>query len=101
MIKRELASRVAKKVNMSHQDILIVFDSILDHVKEVLGAGESIYLRGFGTFTPKKRAAKTGRNITKNSAVHIPAHYKPIFRPGKEFKDRLLKLEIKPDQYDT
>ena len=47
--------------------------------------GENIYIRGFGSFIVKKRAAKVGRNIKKNTSVFIPEHYIPAFKPAKEF----------------
>ena len=49
-------------------------------------------------FITKKRAAKIGRNIKKNIAVHIPEHYIPAFKPAKEFVAEVKKIkEIKPD----
>ena len=44
-----------------------------------------VYLRGFGSFIIKTRAEKTGRNISKNTAVIIPAHNIPAFKPSKTF----------------
>jgi DNA-binding protein HU-beta len=44
-------------------------------------------LRGFGSFILKKRAKKTGRNISKNTTLVIPAHYIPAFKPAKTFAD--------------
>jgi len=42
-------------------------------------------LRGFGSFTIKTRAEKTGRNITKGTSIIIPAHNVPTFKPAKTF----------------
>ena len=47
--------------------------------------GENVYLRGFGSFIIKTRAEKTGRNISKNVAIKIPAHNIPAFKPAKIF----------------
>ncbi|MBU7576489.1 MAG: HU family DNA-binding protein, partial [Flavihumibacter sp.] len=55
--------------------------------------GENIYIRGFGSFITKKRAAKIGRNITKNVAVEIPEHFIPAFKPAKEFVQEVTKLK--------
>lgn len=58
--------------------------------------GENIYLRGFGTFLLKKRAEKTGRNISKNTTVKIPAHNIPAFKPAKEFVAQIkTKVKVK------
>jgi DNA-binding protein HU-beta len=63
-------------------------------IKESMAKGENIYLRGFGTFLLKKRAVKTGRNITKGTSVKIPAHYFPAFKPAPEFA-REVKSKVK------
>ena len=63
-------------------------------IKFTLSKGENIYIRGFGSFIPKKRAAKIGRNIKRNTAVQIPAHFIPAFKPAKEFMQEVKKLEI-------
>ena len=68
-------------------------------VKDTLSQGENIYIRGFGSFITKKRAAKVGRNIKKNIAVDIPEHYIPAFKPAKEFVQEVKKLKtVKEDQ---
>ena len=53
--------------------------------REQLTAGNNVYLRGFGSFIVKTRAAKTGRNISKNTTIKIPAHNIPAFKPAKVF----------------
>ena len=52
-------------------------------------SGENVYLRGFGTFLLKKRAAKTGMNISKGTSVKIFAHMIPAFKPAKEFAEKI------------
>jgi DNA-binding protein HU-beta len=51
--------------------------------------GQNVYLRGFGSFIIKKRAEKTGRNISKNTTIIIPAHNIPAFKPAKTFVNRV------------
>ena len=50
-----------------------------------ISKSENVYLRGFGSFIVKKRAEKTGRNISKNVTIKIPAHSIPSFKPAKIF----------------
>jgi len=65
-------------------------------IKSSMASGENIYLRGFGTFLLKKRAAKIGRNISKNTTVKIPAHMIPFFKPAKEFVEEVTtKVKVK------
>ena len=58
-------------------------------VKTSLTEGENVYLRGFGSFIVKKRAQKTGRNISKNTTIIIPEHFVPAFKPAKVFVDKV------------
>ena len=54
-------------------------------IKDNLNSGNNVYLRGFGSFIIKRRAEKTGRNISKNTTIIIPAHNIPAFKPAKSF----------------
>ena len=57
----------------------------METVKDTMISGENVYLRGFGSFIIKERAEKTGRNISKNTTIIIPAHKIPAFKPAKTF----------------
>lgn len=85
MRKADLISRIADKTGIPKVDVLVTLEALFKEVKQTLGEGENIYIRGFGSFITKKRAAKIGRNIKKNIAVDIPEHYIPAFKPSKEF----------------
>jgi len=63
----------------------------VNEVKNSLAAGENVYLRGFGSFIVKTRAEKTGRNISKNTTIVIPAHNIPAFKPAKTFVEKVKK----------
>ena len=58
-------------------------------IKRSLSEGQNVYLRGFGSFVVKERAQKTGRNISKNTTIIIPAHNIPSFKPAKVFVDEV------------
>jgi DNA-binding protein HU-beta len=75
-------------------DVIVTLETLFQEIRESLSQGENIYIRGFGSFVIKKRAAKIGRNIKRNTAVHIPAHYIPTFKPAKEFVDEVKKMVI-------
>lgn len=89
MRKADLIDHVAQKTGVSKIDVLVTVETTLAAIQETLAAGESLFIRGFGTFSPKKRAAKTGRNIKRGLPVQIPEHYIPHFKPGAEFKAKL------------
>jgi len=58
-------------------------------VKNSMVGGENVYVRGFGSFIVKKRAKKTARNISKNTAIIVPEHFVPSFKPAKIFVDKV------------
>ena len=69
----------------------------MDTVKQSLEKGDNVYLREFGTFAIKSKAAKKARNIVKSNdgyittTINIPAHVVPSFKPSKKFIDRVKK----------
>ena len=85
MRKADIVSSIAEKTGIPKVDILVALEAFFKEVKESLVEGEPVYVRGFGSFILKKRAAKIGRNIKKNVAVEIPEHFIPAFKPAKEF----------------
>ena len=85
MRKADLINNISDKTGLPKVDVLVALESFFKEVKVTLGEGENIYIRGFGSFILKKRAAKIGRNIKKNTAVEIPEHYIPAFKPSKDF----------------
>lgn len=99
MRKADLVNKISEKTGIPKVDVLVTLETMFKEVKDTLAGGENIYVRGFGSFITKKRAAKIGRNIKKNIAVHIPEHYIPAFKPAKEFVAEVKKLvSVKPDE---
>ena len=91
MTKAELVSEIASHTGIDKQAVLAVVESFMVQVKGSLKEGENVYLRGFGSFITKKRAAKTARNISKNTTIVIPEHFAPAFKPCKEFLELTKK----------
>jgi len=94
MRKADLINKIAEKTNIPKVDVVVTLEAMFKEIKATLSKGENIYIRGFGSFITKKRAAKIGRNIKRNTAVQIPAHFIPAFKPAKEFMQEVKKLEI-------
>lgn len=93
MRKADLINQISDKTGIPKVDVLVTLETMFKEVKETLAQGENIYIRGFGSFVTKKRAAKVGRNIKKNVAVEIPEHYIPAFKPSREFIQEVKKLQ--------
>ena len=85
MTKAEIVSSISNKSGIEKADVLATVEAFMDEVKVSLEKGDNVYLRGFGSFIIKTRAEKTGRNISKNTTIKIPAHNIPAFKPAKVF----------------
>ena len=85
MTKAEIISKISERTGVEKTTASVVVESLMLEIKESIKQNESVFLRGFGTFKTKKRAEKTGRNIKKNTAIIIPSHYIPSFKPSKAF----------------
>ncbi len=85
MTKAEIVSRISDKLGIEKGDVQATVESFMEEVKISLEGGDNVYLRGFGSFIIKTRAEKTGRNISKNTTIKIPAHNIPAFKPAKVF----------------
>lgn len=95
MRKADIVNIIAEKTGIPKVDVLLTIETLFKEVKDQVSSGENLYVRGFGSFITKKRAAKIGRNIKRNVAVHIPEHYIPAFKPSKEFMIE-VKTKYKP-----
>ncbi len=85
MTKADIVTKISEKLGIEKADVQATVESFMDEVKFSLENGHNVYLRGFGSFIIKTRAEKTGRNISKNTTIKIPAHNIPSFKPAKVF----------------
>tara|TARA_B100000242_G_scaffold289562_1_gene259574 strand:+ start:1413 stop:1703 length:291 start_codon:yes stop_codon:yes gene_type:complete len=96
MTKADIVAEIAEKTGLEKVDVQITVEAFMKEVKGSLESGENVYLRGFGSFIIKERAKKTGRNISKNTTIIIPAHNIPSFKPAKVFIDAVkTKVQVK------
>ena len=91
MTKAEIVAKISNDLGIEKGDVLATVESFMSEVKGSLETGENVYLRGFGSFIVKKRAEKTGRNISKNTTIRIPEHHIPAFKPAKIFVEGVKK----------
>ncbi len=86
MNKAELVEAVAKGCDCSKAVAGGCVDAALGAISKSLKKGDGVTLVGFGTFSVRKRAARTGRNPQTGKEIKIPAKKVPVFKPGKELK---------------
>lgn len=86
MTKADIINEIAASTGLQKKEVAVVVESFMSKVKEsLLEKKENVYLRGFGSFIIKHRAAKTARNLQKNTTITIDAHNLPSFKPSKSF----------------
>ena len=91
MNKSELVAAVAEKTGLSKAATERVIQSFTVSVQDALAKGDDVTLIGFGTFTVRKRAARTGRNPQTGKEIKIKASKVPAFKAGKGLKDAVAK----------
>lgn len=89
MNKTELIDAVAAGAGLKKKDAEAAINAMTGAIIDALKAGDKVQLVGFGTFSVKDRAARTGRNPRTGAAIKIEAAKTPAFAAGKAFKDAL------------
>lgn len=87
MNKSELIDAIAESAEISKAAAGRALDGMVKAVSKALKKGDTVSLIGFGTFTVRKRAARTGRNPQTGAALKIKASKVPAFKAGKALKD--------------
>ena len=87
MNKAELIEAVAEQADMSKADAGRAIDAIVSTVTDALAKQDDVALIGFGTFTVRERAARSGRNPQTGETIQIAAAKVPAFKAGKALKD--------------
>jgi len=96
MTKAQLVAKISDKLGIEKGSVQATVETFMTEVKDSLESGDNVYLRGFGSFIVKTRAEKTGRNISKNTTIKIPAHNIPAFKPAKVFTEAVkANIEVK------
>ena len=89
MTRAGIVESICQKTGIDKLIVVNTVEAFMATVKENMANGENIYLRGFGSFILKRRAQKTARNISKNTALIIPEHNIPAFKPAKTFMQEI------------
>jgi len=89
MNKTDLINAIAEKAELTKADATRALEAFFETVQKTLTSGEDVSVVGFGTFTVRARAARTGRNPRTNEMIQIAASKVPAFKAGKTLKDAL------------
>ena len=91
MKKSELIAAIAEKTGMTKKDSEKAVGAFIETVKATVAKKQKVQLIGFGTFEPRVRAARTGKNPRTGAAIKIAKATVPAFKAGKGFKDEVNK----------
>jgi Bacterial nucleoid DNA-binding protein len=89
MTKADIVSAISKSTGLDRASVLAVVEGFMDEVMNSMNSGENVYLRGFGSFVVKRRAAKAARHIKNETTIIIPERYVPTFKPSSYFCENL------------
>ncbi len=90
MTKSELIEKVAANaINLTHRDVAVIVDTMFASMTRALQNGERVEIRGFGSFSTKKRKSRQGRNPRTGESVQVPPKWVPAFTVGKALRERI------------
>lgn len=90
MLKSELINKIAgANPHLFQRDVERIVNIVFDEIVDALARGQRVELRGFGAFTVKHRAARTGRNPRTGTTVSVSEKFVPFFKTGKELREKL------------
>ena len=75
------------------RNVELAVKGMVDHMSEVLSAGQRIEIRGFGSFSIRYRAPRLGRNPKTGTKVQLGSRFVPHFKPGKDLRDKVNEAQ--------
>lgn len=92
MNRNELIDQIGQRTNLTKKDCGTALDAALETIKTAVAHGEKVSLRGFGSFEPRPRAARTARNPKSGELMNIAAKVVPVFNSAKDFAEAVQNL---------
>ncbi len=89
MNKSELIEKLSQRLGLPHRDTAAITNTIIDTMADALANGDSIEIRGFGSFTVKNYEAYEGRNPKTGKTIQVKPKKLPFFKVGKELRERV------------
>jgi integration host factor subunit beta len=89
MNKSELIESLAEEMDLPVRETMSITNTIIDSMSEALANGDSIEIRGFGSFVVKEYASYTGRNPKSGEKIKVAPKKLPFFKVGKDLRERV------------
>mgnify|MGYP001029065321 FL=1 len=89
MNKSELIEALAQDINVPHREAAAITNTVIDTMTEALARGESIEIRGFGSFVIKRYDSYEGRNPKTGKKIKVKPKKLPFFKVGKDLREQV------------
>jgi integration host factor subunit beta len=89
MNKSELIEALAEKINLPIREAGSITNALIDTMSEALAKGDSIEIRGFGSFVVKEYGSYTGRNPKTGEKIKVSPKKLPFFKVGKDLREHV------------
>ena len=91
MNKSELIEALAQDIGVPHREAAAITNTVIDTMTEALARGESIEIRGFGSFVIKNYGSYEGRNPKTGRKIKVSPKKLPFFKVGKDLREQVNK----------
>ena len=91
MNKSELIEALSQEINVPLLEADSITNTVLDAMTNALALGDSIEIRGFGSFVVKEYGSYQGRNPKTGDKIQVPPKKLPFFKVGKELREKVNK----------
>jgi integration host factor subunit beta len=89
MNKSELIEALAQDINVPHREAAAITNTVIETMTDALAKGESIEIRGFGSFVIKKYDSYEGRNPKTGKKIKVKPKKLPFFKVGKDLREKV------------
>lgn len=89
MNKSELIEALAQDIGIPHREAAAITNTVIDTMTDALGRGESIEIRGFGSFVIKQYGSYEGRNPKTGKKIKVSPKKLPFFKVGKDLREQV------------
>ena len=96
MTKADIVDHIARATGLTKIETEAVVNGFTATVIQALVEGETVELRGFGSFRSQYRAPRTARNPRTKEVVEIDARYVPVFKPARDFREAVDRAAKSP-----
>jgi integration host factor subunit beta len=94
MTRADLTEEVYRAIGMPLKESDAIVCTIFDSIVRALRSGDTVELRGFGSFHTRQRRARIGRNPKTGAQVEVPPKRIPFFKPSKELRELVDSLNV-------